>query len=168
MNKKVKIIGIIIIILILLSVILVCVNNKTRYEKRALFMNGMHNTESEITNLKYEFGSYNGGYYKYEISKEDDIWILKATGSNGIKLNVKKEIDINDINNIQNIILKYNVIDWNGFNKSDKNVLDGYGFSLLINYSNEMKITVKGYMKYPKNYSDFEKEIHEYITEIIK
>ena len=54
---------------------------------------------------------------------------------------------------------KYNVNKWDGFNKSDKNVLDGNSFSFSYSNTDNKSIEAHGYMKWPNNYREFRDEI---------
>ena len=55
---------------------------------------------------------------------------------------------------IKEILIKYNVNKWNGFDKTDKDVLDGDSFSLYVKMDEEQKIDASGYMQWPENYKD--------------
>ena len=56
---------------------------------------------------------------------------------------------------------KLGVPSWNGFSKSDPNVLDGESFSLDIELSDGRKIYAHGCNAYPKNYHEFMELIDE-------
>lgn len=114
--------------------------------------------------FKYFFGSYNGGYYEYEIYKDGDKIIFTALGINGVDLDVKREVDYSVLYNIQDIIDDNNAFKWNGFNKRDTDILDGHSFSLLVEYDTDEEIKASGYIKYPKNYQTFEKAIKKYLS----
>lgn len=123
-------------------------------------------TSNNITSFKYSFGSFTGGYYDYEIDQDGNKYIFVATGGNGVDLDVNETIDQSFLDDIQEIIQRYKVKRWNGFNKSDDDILDGHSFSLLIGYD-DYEIMAEGYMKYPKKYMDFQTEMQEYFTSLI-
>ena len=89
-------------------------------------------------------------YYKLECNNNCMLQIKRYGSSNEEEYNVDKCI----LNDIEKILNKYNVSSWDGFNKSDKNVLDGDSFSLSIETKDEKWIDASGYMKWPKNYSE--------------
>ncbi len=60
--------------------------------------------------------------------------------------------------NLRAILEKYKVSKWNGFNKTNKMVLDGNSFYLDI-YMEEGEISAHGYMSWPDGYADFKEEI---------
>ena len=47
-----------------------------------------------------------------------------------------------------------NVEKWDGFQKSDRNVMDGNGFQLSVWTHEDVSVSASGYMKWPKNYSE--------------
>ena len=87
--------------------------------------------ESDIISFEYNYGSYNGGYYDYKISVNDDIASFAAKGSNGVNLDIDKEIDMSYLVSLSNIINDNKIYEWNGFNKHDNLVMDGYSFEFM-------------------------------------
>lgn len=76
------------------------------------------------------------------------------------------KVDKSVLLEIENILNKYDVISWNGFNKADKNVLDGDSFSINIKMSDGGKIDASGYMMWPKNYREVKEELDKIFTYI--
>ena len=71
------------------------------------------------------------------------------------------EVDESFEKKLEEILKKYNVSSWDGFQKSDKHVLDGNSFDLYIKMEEENNIDASGYMKWPKNYREFKQEVIE-------
>jgi len=94
-------------------------------------------------------------YYKLECNNNCMLQIKRYGSSNEEEYNVDKCI----LNDIEKILNKYNVSSWDGFNKSDKNVLDGDTFSISIVYDNNKRISSSGYMMYPNNYKSVKEEL---------
>lgn len=117
-----------------------------------------------IISFKYYYGSYNSGYYEYNINVEDDKVIFIAKGYNGVALAVNKEIDSDYLKKLSDLINDNKLYEWDGFDRSDKDILDGYGFTLEVNYNDNTSLKANGYMKYPKNYN----EIHPILSEFLK
>ena len=128
--------------------------------------NKSNEIKSDIVSFTYNYGSYHGGYYKYNISKVEDDIIFTAKGSNGIKLDIDKKIDKSYLKELANIINENKIYEWNGFNKHNKDVLDGYGFYLEVNYENGEVIKANGYMEYPKNYDKSNKVLTAFLESI--
>lgn len=126
--------------------------------------NKSNEIKSDIVSFKYYYGGYHGGYYKYTISKVEDDIIFTAKGSNGINLDIDKKIDKSYLKELSKIINENKIYEWNGFNKHNKDVQDGYGFSLEVNYENGEVIKSIGYMEYPKNYN----KIHNILTDFLE
>ena len=118
------------------------------------------------TNFTYNYGSYNGGYYEYNIKNKNKKNIFTAKGYNGVNLNINKEIDEYYLEQLSKIIKETNIESWNGFNKKDNKILDGYSFNLKVEYKNGKTINASGYMKYPKNYKNTHKKIVKFLKSI--
>ena len=63
-------------------------------------------------------------------------------------------IDEGKVDELIRILNEYEVYKWDGFDKVDKNVLDGRSFTLSIWINDEDNISAHGYMKYPGNYKE--------------
>lgn len=118
----------------------------------------------EISNLKsfeyaYSAGMTVNGYSRYKVDCSDKcIAIIKPVNlaeeeAKEIKLSKKQ------ISKLEKILKKYEVNKWDGFNKSDPNVLDGSSFGISIVMQNGDTISAHGYMKWPKNFSEVSKEL---------
>lgn len=130
--------------------------------------NSKEKIDSDIISFKYHYGSYNDYYYEYDINIIDEKVVLNAKGYNAVNLNVEKEIDKSYLEELAKIINDNEIYKWNDFDKSDKNILDGYGFNLEVNYSNGKTLKAHGYMKYPKNYNEGHKVLSEFLEQIIE
>lgn len=94
-------------------------------------------------------------YYKLECNDNCVLQIKRYGSSNKEEYNVDNCV----LKDIEKILNKYNVSSWDGFNKSDKNVLDGDSFSMNITYDNNKSIYSSGYMMYPNNYKYVKEEL---------
>ena len=128
--------------------------------------------EIVISNIKsfhfnYSVGYMANAYVVYEIEYKDDKYFALVK-PNGISEEDRKEIQVDKafVSSVEEVLRKYQVEKWNGFNKSDQNVLDGDSFSLSIGNENGNYISASGYMKWPNNYSDVRKELDLIFMEI--
>ena len=119
----------------------------------------------EINEIKHMHFSYSTGtminsYVTYELTFKDGKYIAKIK-PNGISTEEtqEKEITKKQVKQIENILKKYEVNKWNGFDKSDPNVLDGNSFHISISFKDGLNISASGYMKYPKNYREATSEL---------
>ncbi len=158
MKNTILIIGLIAIILI---VILLVVINKVK--NKNVYIGHVE---------RFEF-FYTQGYamnadvrYKFN-HKVKDNWYKISVKEYGVSEEDAKLIEVDEEfrDKLEAIIDKYKVKSWDGFNKSDKNVLDGDSFSLSIHYPSG-SVSAHGYMSWPKNYRDFRNEIDELFGEI--
>ena len=127
-----------------------------------LFMFKLFNNKkiTDIKSLEYNISDgrmmYGNTYYEL---KCDSKCILKSNleGMEDEKY-ITVDVDKNSVSKIIDILNKYNAYSWNGFNKSDKNVLDGTSYYFRLDTGSDT-IDASGYMKYPKNFGVAIKEI---------
>lgn len=126
----------------------------------------------EISNIKYMHFGYSTGtmvnsYVYYDIDYENNAYYATIKPNNiADEDKLKIEISTEIVDKIESIFKKYEVQKWDGFNKSDQNVLDGNSFSLSIGFMNKERISASGYMMYPKNYREVANELDEIFMNI--
>ena len=153
--KKEIIIGLLILIVIIVIVIL------KPFKKRIIIL--------DISKLSF---SYSTGYAMYssvlyEINYQDGKYLLKIKPDQVPEEEAKEfELDENQIQEIINILTKYNVSSWNGFDKVDKNVLDGNSFTFKLKTKKSEEIYAHGYMKWPNNYREVRDELDNHFMNI--
>ncbi len=117
--------------------------------------------------FQYSFGSYNKGYWIYEIQNENGKLYLVGEGHNGVELNGKSEVPADTLEHIESIINQYNIEKWNGFSKRNNSILDGYSFKVEATYE-KGEIKADGYMMYPTNYEAGHEALYVYLDELAK
>lgn len=151
MNKKYILIGLIIVIFLIL-IILVRIDNKAE--------------KISIKNFEYHYtinnSSNNSVRYKVECNDKCNITI------NDRKEKKEYEISKEHLKELEEILTKYSVYRWNGYNKVNKKVKDGKSFTLKVTLENNKTIKAHGYMSYPNNYKLVKEEIDSYFNNIIK
>ena len=126
------------------------------------------NFDSDIVSFRYSEGGGLGPSYEYEINLEKNKYIFKAGGYNGVDLDVEKEISKKQVKELSKIIDDNDIKSWDGFDKSDKDVMDGHSFSLFIKYKSGESLSAHGYMKYPRNYREASKKLEDYLLLLAK
>ncbi len=120
-------------------------------------------------NLSYSKGYAINSNIRYEMifDKEKNKYIAKIKPY-GISEKDKKEfvVDNDKIIELENLLKKYHVEKWDGFNKFAKDVLDGDSFSLIIWMNNNESIHASGYMIWPDGYKNFVSKIDEFFMNI--
>ncbi len=121
--------------------------------------------ELGVDNLKSFSLSYTSGYMmnsdtRYRLTYRDGEYIANIKprlkdDEEGIEIAVNKEM----MEEVSKILIKYDVGKWNGFDKVDKDVLDGNSFSFIVVLNDDKVIKASGYMKWPKNYREVVEEI---------
>ena len=107
------------------------------------------------SDIRYEYELIDNEYHvyvkPYGISEEDKIEVVVS----------------NDfIKSIEEVLNKYEVYKWDGFNKSDNNVLDGDSFHIGVSMDG-MNISASGYMMYPEHYREVREELDNIFNELI-
>ncbi|MDO5123607.1 MAG: hypothetical protein Q4D44_02945 [Eubacteriales bacterium] len=77
------------------------------------------------------------------------------------------ETDGTVMNRLGEVINKYEIPSWDGFNESNHHVLDGESFSLTVKSGEDTLISAYGANSYPENYTDATNEIEEIFQEIL-
>ena len=120
-------------------------------------------------NLSYTKGYSINSNIRYEMifDKEKNKYIAKIKPY-GVLEKDKKEIvvDNDKIIELGNILKKYHVEKWDGFNKLAKDVLDGDSFYLSVFMNDNNSIHASGYMIWPDGYKDFISKIDEFFMNI--
>ncbi len=159
MNKKWIILIIVVVVVLLLSIIVLLSKKRVVIEK------------NNIKHISFSYSTGNMIYSNvvYVIDLEEDGYYATIK-PNGISDEAKKKVkvDQNTFEKLVNELIKYNVSSWDGFKKSDKNVLDGDGFSFSIRTKDDKRIEASGYMKWPKNYSEVKGVFNSMIGDLYK
>ena len=119
-----------------------------------------------ITSFRYEYGSYFGGYYDYQIENDDGKNILTASGANGVKLDIQTELSKKELQELSRIINENNIQEWNNFDGKNNDIMDGYSFHLKVSYKDGTTINADGYESYPNNYKAGHKALETFLSSI--
>ena len=147
--KKPLIIGIVIgvLLLIVLIAILIVILLLPRIK------------EKKIENINHLYFTYTSGYAMYSYA----TYTLDCTDKCNLKVKqlgvpeeetIEVEIPKEKVEEIANKLNEYHVSRWNGYNKTDKYVLDGDSFSFNLDYNEKDEVNAHGYMMWPNNYSN--------------
>lgn len=128
-------------------------------------------TKDNIKHIHFSYSTGNMMYanvsYDIDLEKEGYVATIKPNGVSD-EAAKKVKLDKKTMEKLVNELNKYNITSWNGFKKSDKNVLDGDSFSLSIGTKDDKWIEASGYMKWPKNYSEVKGVFDSIIGDLYK
>lgn len=157
------IIGIVIIAIIILAIVLL--SNKKDGNKPS--------KEIEIKNIdslefSYSIGYAMNAYYRYELVCSNKCRI--KIKPNGFPEEEAMEYDVSDelMKKLVDMLNKYEVSKWDGFDRTAKDVLDGDSFSFTIRMKDETNIHASGYMMWPDNYRMVQEEFKNIFSELTK
>lgn len=121
--------------------------------------------------VKFRFSASGGSYMNSGESYEAELADGKVTVR--IRLDGVDEEDAEEfvtdesfLRKLDEIVERNNVKKWNGFSLSNRNVLDGHGFSLSIKMENGEYLTASSYMAWPDHYSEFKGEVAALFMEL--
>ena len=157
MKTKDIIIIIAIIIAILLIIFLILKNRKSEIKE----IKGMKELEYVLHDGRNMFGTI-----KYKIECNDKCILKTKLSGYTDEEYTEVEIDKEQMNKILEILKRYNVKKWDGFNKADKHVLDGKNFEFILITDDNKKIRAEGYMKYPNGFKDCINELKKVFNDI--
>lgn len=72
------------------------------------------------------------------------------------------------VHRVEALLQSYDVQKWNGFQKSDKYVLDGKDFDMYMQNHRGQYFSASGYMKWPKGYDEVKKGLDELFGGLLK
>ena len=126
----------------------------------------------DISEIKSFYITYSNGYAmnyytRYELDYKDGVYIAKIK-PHGIREEDLLEIEVEKevMERIAEILKKYQVNKWDGFDKTDQGVLDGDSFSFSVSLEGNKTIHASGYMMWPENYSSVRAELDDLFMEI--
>jgi hypothetical protein len=137
-------------------------------------LTGCFKKKIRVENLKSFHYSYSVGYYmnasySYDIEKKDDKYIVSIKDAGMPEEKARKyTVEKGKIQQFESLLNEIEIYRWNGFQKSDKNVLDGNSFSLSIWLENKENISASGYMMWPSHYTEKKAVIENWFFKIDK
>lgn len=124
---------------------------------------------SDIKSISYHYttGTMMNADVRYEVECEGEKCLAKikpnlVPDEEAMKYTVDKSV----MDEIKDVLIKYHVERWDGFQKSDPNVLDGNSFSLYVSMADGNSISASGYMEWPNNYSEVSRELDKIFKSI--
>lgn len=135
----------------------------------------IHNSKRNVnvSNIKSLTFSYSQGYMansgvRYELECKDKC--ILSYKANGVPFDEATEYNLDEstVLEVEELLNKYNVSKWNGFNKSDQNVLDGDSFGFYLIMQNGDSISASGYMKWPDNYAEVKEGLDNIFAKVVK
>lgn len=117
--------------------------------------------KKEIRSFEYYHNgssAYDG--YNYTFYRDEEGVHLTAELNCGWE---KLDVDLDDetMAQLETIVFEHRMHNWDGFSKTDSNIMDGEGFSLYIDFMDNTRISAHGSNAFPKGYGDAESAFNE-------
>ena len=115
--------------------------------------------------FRYTVGSYANADVRYELELRDGVYYARVK-LEGESYDDTSAVPVGDdaADEIAELLNTYDVILWDGFNKSERGVLDGDRFTFSVYYGDGDGISASGYMNFPEYYE----EVCEGLDEIFR
>ncbi len=156
-----KIISIVICVAVIVVVALSCSRDPNDNPPTTL----RHQTPDDIADVS-EFSFSTGGgmrkYSGYDFAAKtvgDKALVTVRPNDEPEENTVEFETDLEIMKELRTIIIDYDLLRWDGFDKSNKHVLDGKSFSMKLKLSDGTEARAHGYHSWPKNFSAAEEKI---------
>ncbi|MBQ3418891.1 MAG: hypothetical protein IJH31_02010 [Erysipelotrichaceae bacterium] len=121
--------------------------------------------ETDLDYFYYSYdGSIGGNNYSYELKDG----VLKYFAMDKDYRNLEMQVDDKLFKELKELYIEYKVYNWNGFDKYNKYVLDGEGFSLNINFEDGERLRAHGSNSFPNNYFEFQSKLDEIMKPYIE
>jgi hypothetical protein len=135
-------------------------------------LTGCLKVKEEIKNIEHLHFSYSEGYMMnaysvYTLDLKDNVYTVTIKPT-GVPEEKKKTYIIGKekVTKLEEMLNDTNLYKWNGFKKSDKNVLDGDSFSFNLKFDEKKHIDASGYMMWPTDYVNIKALIVNWFNEI--
>ena len=127
--------------------------------------------ESGLASFVYSYdGTIGGNGYRYEIVKEKDgrtVFNYDAMQYRDLGV-MSLEIDEKILEQLNDLYVKHNVCQWEGFNKYSKYISDGWGFFLSLSFNDGKSMSAHGSNCSPDGYGDFMSEVNALVAPLIE
>ena len=111
-----------------------------------------------LTFSVYRYGEIR--YDSYSIFLDEDGYHILVNDEE------PQSMDEETVQKLMDVIEAYNVSSWDGFDKTNENVLDGEGFSLEIGFTDGTSVKALGDNAFPDQYADAMGEMWDILTHI--
>jgi len=125
------------------------------------------NINSEVVYFSHKTSGSRAGYTRYLVveKRNGKVYVKTLPDGEGFEEDlVEREVSEECLRELTQYLKDHKVGKWAGFEKYNKNVLDGTSWSLDIRLENDKEIEANGYMSYPKNYREIINGIYELVA----
>lgn len=113
-------------------------------------------TDIKSFHFSYQVGNYMNGSVSYELKLQEDGSYLATVKPNQVAPEQADTyvVDKAFADELAAFLREHKVQRWNGFQKSNKHVLDGNGFSFSLWTTEGKNFSASGYMRWPRGYDE--------------
>ena len=72
-----------------------------------------------------------------------------------------------DMTDLEALLTRHRVTDWDGFHGNAKDVLDGDSFSFSLEYADGRRVSAGGYMRFPKGYCEVREALTAFLDQVL-
>ena len=133
-------------------------------------LSGTKPTDSHIRSFRYSYdGTIGANSFSYEIICDStgntlSVEMMEHADYGTMKTAVSDEF----MENLRLLCYKHNVMRWDGYDKFNKYVCDGSGFSLSVGYEDGSRMSAHGMNMVPDGYRNFENEMAALFAPVVE
>ena len=111
---------------------------------------------------------YSGWHYSLKMNKDGSYTAEYKPSGVPDEQALTKQVDYDFAESLSQLMRDMKINRWNGYNKSDKHVMDGTGFTLDVYFTNGRELRAHGYIRTPKGYGGFLGTVEGRFNELFK
>lgn len=128
---------------------------------------GMVHTDAPMEHFTFShFGMSTGSIYTMTAERTDSGW--KAHFDLFCTHEFEVPLQQAEADELVRLMDELNLWKWNGFDRADRRVEDGEGFSLNVRFADGTKISASGDNAFPEGYADAEEAIRRIFIELLE
>ena len=125
-------------------------------------------TDAEMVRFRFSHhGMVSSSFYCYTAEQTETGWQMTVSLI-GLDEEYALEMTQEDADRLDALVRRCGLWKWNGFDKNDRNVMDGEGFDLTIRYADGKQLEASGDNAFPDGYKAAENEINTYFKELLE
>ena len=123
---------------------------------------GGNGSETRITKFNYNYdGTIGGNSHRYEVSVSGQTAAIKVYDMLHHDYgDMTDTVGAEFVQSLEDLCRKHRVNRFDGYDKTDRRICDGHGFSLHITYDNGKTVDAYGRNSSPKGFNEFSEEMH--------
>lgn len=118
-----------------------------------------------MNRFHYDFGRPDGSQESYTLTRKGDCVNVVIQKIGSTQPDIRRTADISVFSTLYRILMEQKIYFWNGFHKSNSMAINGYSFSLEVQFEN-WTLSASGCAMKPTGYDAAHRVLEDYLHEI--